>query len=138
MTQVSLTTSYDICAAHKLWNPAWDEAKNRTTFGHCADLHGHQYKLEITISGEIGKETGMLLNGYDMDHIVKEIIVKRIDHKYLNEDVPFFKNHLPTAEWIAAWVFGELKGAFPKNCALKRVRVYETPSLYAEYPVTPL
>lgn len=132
--QVNLTTSYDVCAAHKLWNSAWDEKKNREIFGHCADLHGHQYKLEITITGKIVPDTGMILNGYEIDRIVKEIILKEIDHKYLNEDVPFFKKTLPTAEWIAAWVFEKLEGAF-KNASLKRVRIYETPSLYAEYPL---
>ena len=132
---ISLTTSYDICAAHKLWNPSWDAAKNRAVFGPCADLHGHQYKLEITLTGLINGETGMVLNGYEVDRIVKEAVINQIDHKYLNNDVPFFKDTLPTAEWIAAWVFGELKGVFPKNCTLKRIRVYETPSLYAEYPV---
>ncbi|MDO8519804.1 MAG: 6-carboxytetrahydropterin synthase [Deltaproteobacteria bacterium] len=130
---IALTTSYDICAAHKLWNKAWDETKNRAAFGHCADLHGHQYKLEVTLTGEISPDTGMLLNGHEIDRIIRDKILTRMDHKYLNDDIPFFKEHQPTAEWIAVWVFEELKGAFQVNCRLVRIRVYETPSLYAEY-----
>ncbi len=131
--QISLSASYDICAAHQLRRSDWSEKKNRAVFGHCADLHGHQYKVEIILSGEINLDTGMLINGYNVDHIFRKKILEKIDHKYLNKDVPFFKKNLPTAEWIAAWVFGELKKAFPVGILLKRVRVYETPNLYAEF-----
>lgn len=130
---ISLTSSYDICAAHQLRRSDWNEKKNRAVFGHCADLHGHQYKVEITLVGEINPDTGMLINGYDVDQIFKKKIIEKIDHKYLNKDVSFFKKNLPTAEWIVVWVFGELKKAFPVGIILKQVRVYETPNLYAEF-----
>ena len=130
---ISLTASYDICAAHQLNRTDWDAQKNRAAFGHCADLHGHQYKLEVTLEGEIPAETGMIINGYEVDRIVREKIMSRIDHKFLNKDIPFFSEKLPTAEWIAVWAFGELKNAFPSACRLAKVRIYETPNLYAEY-----
>lgn len=130
---MELTTAYDVCAAHRLFNPKWDEKRNREVFGHCADLHGHQYRLEITIVGTVSADSGMLLNAYKMERVVKEKIVSRIDHTYLNEAVPFFHEKLPTSEWIASWVFSELKEAFPSGCTLKKVRVYETPSLYVDF-----
>lgn len=132
-TQILLSASYDICAAHRLHRQNWSEKKNRAIYGHCADLHGHQYKVEIVLQGEINIDTGMLINGHDIDKIFKKKIMSQIDHKYLNKDIPFFKKHLPTAEWIAYWVFEELKRACPAGCQLKKVRVYETPNLYAEY-----
>ncbi|MBI2339223.1 MAG: 6-carboxytetrahydropterin synthase [Deltaproteobacteria bacterium] len=88
---LSLTASYDICAAHQLNRPDWDSAKNRAAFGHCADLHGHQYKLEVTLEGDVPAETGMIINGYEIDRIVREKIMSRIDHKFLNKDIPFFQ-----------------------------------------------
>lgn len=75
----------------------------------------------------------MIINGYEVDRVVRERIMSRIDHKFLNKDIPFFQEKLPTAEWIAVWAFGELKNAFPPNCRLQKVRLYETPNLYAEY-----
>ncbi len=130
---IRLSGSYDICAAHQLYREDWTADKNKEVFGHCANVHGHQYRLEIIVEGSIHPETGMLINGYDMDGIVKECIMNRIDHKFLNKDEPFFADHLPTAEWIAVWAFQTLKPAFPKHVKLARVRIYETPSLYAEY-----
>lgn len=132
--QATLTCSYDLCAAHKLFNPSWDEGKNRAVYGKCADLHGHQYRIEIALTGLIPPDTGMLINGFEVDRIVGEKILQKADHKYLNDDIAFFQKHPPTAEWIAVWIFDEIKNAFPSGVALKRVKVYETPSLCAEYP----
>lgn len=130
---IQLSSSYDICAAHKLYRSDWNEKKNRDVFGHCCDLHGHQYKFVIVLEGKINSETGMLINGYETDRIVQEKLLSQVDHKYLNDDISFFKDKLPTAEWIAYWAFHELKDAFPSHVKLKSVRIYETPELYASY-----
>lgn len=130
---IELVCSYDFCSAHKLARDDWNEAQNRSVFGKCATLHGHTYRLEVVLEGKIPGDSGMLINGFDADRIVREKIVQKADHQYLNEAIPFFKTHLPTAEWIAFWVFEELKEAFPAGCSLKKIRVFETPTLYAEY-----
>ena len=130
--RATLTTSYAICAAHRLYHPHWSEEKNRQVFGPCADLHGHQYRFEISVAGTVDPDSGMILNAFEMENIVREKVVSQVDHKYLNEAVPFFREKLPTSEWIACWVFQELKKAFPAGCELKQVRVYETPSLFAD------
>lgn len=133
MPQLNLTTKYTVYAAHQLKKKSWSEAKNKKVFGNCSSVHGHEYKIEISVTGVFSEETGMIINGYDLDKIVKKKIFSQMDHKYLNTDIPFFKTHLPTAEWISIWVFQELKNAFPKNVTLKKVRIYETGDLYAEY-----
>lgn len=130
---IELTCSYDISAAHKLFNPSWDKDKNEKVYGKCAGTHGHQYRLEITIAGSIPKDSGMVINSFEVDRIVGEKIVRKMDHKYLNEDIEFFRDKVPTAEWISVWIFNELKNSFPKECNLKKVRVTENPTLYAEY-----
>lgn len=129
---VQLSASYEICAAHKLFNEQWSVSKNREVYGKCADLHGHQYRLEVTVDGEL-PESGMLINGFEIDRLVLTHVLQKIDHKYLNGDIPFFKDYPPTIEWIAVWVYRELKGVFPDGCRIKRIRVYETPDLFADY-----
>lgn len=133
MKNIKLTCSYDICASHQLRRSDWSDEKNREIFGQCARLHGHQYRLEITLEGPISEETGMLINGYEVDRVVQEKILAVMDHHHLNDDIPFFKDHLPTAEWIAVWAFRELKASFPEGVALGAVRIYETPQLFSEY-----
>ncbi|EKD52443.1 MAG: hypothetical protein ACD_62C00020G0004 [uncultured bacterium] len=130
---VDLICSYSFCAAHRLWNEHWTKKKNDQFFGSCAHVHGHQYKIEVLLSGNINKDTGMLINGYDVDAIVKKYLQDECDHKFLNDDVLFFKKHPPTAEWIAVWLFHGLRAKFPKGVTLKKVRVYETPELAVEY-----
>ncbi len=131
--KILLTCSYDLCSAHKLSNPSWEDGKNRAVYGKCADLHGHQYKIEVSLTGLIPSDTGMLINGFEVDRIMGEKIIKQADHKYLNDDIPFFATHPPTAEWMAVWVFNEIKNAFPAGVTLDKVRIYETPHLFAEY-----
>jgi 6-pyruvoyltetrahydropterin/6-carboxytetrahydropterin synthase len=133
---VKLVSSYAICAGHRLSRSDWSEEKNRQVFGKCTNNHGHQYNIEVHIQGPVNAESGMLINGFDVDEIVRPIIFGQLDHKFLNDDVAFFKERQPTAEWIACYVFNEIKDRFPKPVQLTRVRVRETPELYAEYPAT--
>lgn len=130
---ITLISSFDICAGHRLYREDWSKEKNHQVFGHCANNHGHQYKLELHLEGEISQETGMLINGYDVEAIVQPFLKENFDHKFLNDDVDFFKEHQPTAEWIACWVFHQLKNHFPAHVKLKKVCLYETPNLAAVY-----
>ncbi|MBX7147641.1 6-carboxytetrahydropterin synthase [bacterium] len=131
---ILLICSYEICAGHRLYRDDWSLQKNQQVYGKCANTHGHQYKMELTLEGPISTETGMLLNAHDVEALVRPFIDQYFDHKYLNDDVPFFKTHQPTAEWICVWVFDELKNKFPKPATLKKVRIYETHDIAAQYP----
>ncbi|MFH1355972.1 MAG: 6-carboxytetrahydropterin synthase [bacterium] len=133
MQTVKLICTYNICAAHKLSRDDWDEEKNKKVFGRCSSVHGHQYRIDIELVGGIDSETGMLINGYDVDDIVKRFLEEKVDHKFFNDDIAFFKTHQPTAEWISVWLFEELKALFPAHVDLSKVRVYETPELAVEY-----
>lgn len=133
MTEISLVCAYEICAAHKLSRPEWTQEQNEKVYGKCAHVHGHQYRLELLLNGEI-QETGMLINEFDAEEIVMPFLNNKFDHKYLNEDDAFFKDNPPTAEWIAVWVYRELNELFPKHVTLKQVKVYETPTLAAVFP----
>lgn len=131
---VNLICSHQICAAHQLIRADWSEAKNREVYGKCAQIHGHQYTLQLILTGELDDETGMLINAFDVEKIMKPFIERFFDHKFLNKDVPFFHEKQPTAEWIAIWVYQELQNKFPPHVTLKKVRIYEMPELAVEYP----
>lgn len=132
--KIHLISSFDICAGHRLYRTDWSADKNREIFGHCANNHGHQYRIDLFLGGEISAETGMLINGYDVGKIVKPFLTENFDHKFLNDDVAFFTDHQPTAEWIAVWLFTELTKLFPPHVQLSKVRLFETPNLAVEYP----
>ena len=132
--KVNLISIYQVIAGHELKRPDWTIEKNREVFGKCANPHGHDYKIELHLTGHVHPETGLLINGYDVDAIVAPFFTAHFDHKFLNTDVDFFKTHQPTAEWIAVWIFDSFKTIFPDHVQLQKVRVYETANLAVDYP----
>ncbi len=122
-------------AAHRLHNPHWSEEKNRDVFGLCnsPNYHGHNYELEVRVAGEVDPETGMLIDLKKLKDLIYEHVEKRFDHKNLNLDVPEFCNLNPTAENICYTIWNILRQQLPDRYEL-RVRLYETPRNYVEYP----
>lgn len=94
-------------AGHRIYNPAYDDKKNLEIFGPCANPngHGHNYTLEVHVSGPVDGETGMILNLKELKKIIEEEIITRVDHKNLNIDVDFMKGIIPTTENLARKVF---------------------------------
>jgi len=123
-------------ASHRYYNPAWSEGKNREVFGPSSSPfgHGHNYEVEVTVAGEVDPETGMVLNLREIDEILQEEVISRLDFRHLNEELPEFKNRQPTTENIAISIWERLVPRLRKRGSrLYRVRVYESPDLYAEY-----
>ncbi|MBF0103750.1 MAG: 6-carboxytetrahydropterin synthase [Deltaproteobacteria bacterium] len=135
MSHTRLICRYPFCAAHRLWRSDWSEETNKKHFGRCTGIHGHDYRIEVHLTGDVSRETGMLINGFAVDEIVGTFISKHLDHKYLNQDIPFFSDHLPTAEMIAFWVYSSLKASFPSHVTLEKIVIFETPDLIVEYSV---
>ncbi len=125
-------------AAHRLHNPKWTDEKNRTVFGLCnnPNYHGHNYELEVQITGEIDPETGYVYDLGKLSDIIKMHVENRFDHKNLNLDCAEFKNLNPTAENIVVVIWQILRGQIEENFDVK-VRLYETPRNFVEYPTTP-
>lgn len=123
-------------AAHRLHNPKWTDEKNRAVFGLCnnPNYHGHNYELEVQITGEIDPETGYVYDLGKLSDIIKTHIENRFDHKNLNLDCAEFKDLNPTAENIVVVIWQILRGQIEKNFDVK-VRLYETPRNFVEYPV---
>jgi 6-pyruvoyltetrahydropterin/6-carboxytetrahydropterin synthase len=114
-------------AAHRLYNKNWSFEKNESVFGKCnnPNFHGHNYKLEVWVTGPINPETGYVIDLGELKAIIKTEVEDRFDHKNLNEDTAEFKHLNPTAENISMVIYEILKNAIPQHLAL-RVRLYET------------
>lgn len=122
-------------AAHRLNNPNWSAEKNKNVFGLCNNdnYHGHNYDMEVCISGEIDEETGYLIDLKIVKDIIKNDIEKRFDHKNLNLDTEEFKNLNPTAENICIVIWKILTEKLDDKYDVA-VRLYETPRNFVEYP----
>ena len=121
-------------AAHRLYRPDWDDQKNNDVFGKCnnPNFHGHNYALEVGITGEIDPETGYLIDIKKLKTIMKEEVEDYLDHKNLNLDVPEFKVINPTMENIAILIWNKLRDKLEDDFKIS-VTLYETPRNYAVY-----
>jgi 6-pyruvoyltetrahydropterin/6-carboxytetrahydropterin synthase len=121
-------------AAHRLHNPNWDDKKNEEVFGLCNNIyyHGHNYELEVRLTGEVNPETGYVFDLGILASIIKTNVEDRLDHKNLNLQVPEFKNLIPSAEHIAYVIYQWLKVEIPSHLDLG-VKIWETPRNCVEY-----
>jgi 6-pyruvoyltetrahydropterin/6-carboxytetrahydropterin synthase len=127
--KVSLTRRYRFAASHRLHTPRLSEEENQRVYGKCSNPygHGHNYFVEVTVSGPVNTETGMIANLGQMDPFVQAHVLEAFDQKYLNEHVPEFaaeESLVPTTENLCYVIFDRLK-KFPA-ARLERVRIEET------------
>ena len=123
-------------AAHRLYNPEWDDAANENYFGKCAlpNYHGHNYELEVKVVGEPDPKTGYVMDLKKLSDLVEAQVLERFDHKNLNLDTEEFKHLNPTAENIVIVIYDLLRPHIDAAMDLQ-VRLYETPRNFVEYPV---
>jgi len=121
-----LTRRYMFSASHRLQCDALSEAQNRATYGKCNNPHGHghNYFLEVTVSGQVDPATGMVCNLVDIDECVNREILDRFDHSNLNY-LPEFAGDVPTTEVLSVRIFDILKQTF-RPAHLEKVRIEET------------
>ena len=122
-------------AAHRLYRPDWSDEQNEAIFGLCSNpnYHGHNYELEVKVMGETDPETGFLIDLKILKDIIYEEVELRFDHKNLNLDTKEFRNLNPTAENICFVIWELLRNRLDDKYDLK-VRLYETPRNFVEYP----
>jgi 6-pyruvoyltetrahydropterin/6-carboxytetrahydropterin synthase len=133
VVKTELGRRYHFAASHRLHNPALSEEENYRLYGKCNNPygHGHNYTLEVLVSGEVDPATGMIANLADLDGFVGREVLEPFDHKSLNEDVVAFRSVVPTTENLCIEIFRRLK-PFP-NAKLERIRVQETSNNSFEY-----
>jgi 6-pyruvoyltetrahydropterin/6-carboxytetrahydropterin synthase len=131
--QVELGRRYRFSASHRLHNSALSAEENAKVYGKCNNPygHGHNYVLEVRVSGEIDPVTGMIANLADLDSFVARAVLDDVDHKSLNEDVEAFHETVPTTENLCKEIFRRLR-AFP-GAQLESVRIQETANNSFEY-----
>jgi 6-pyruvoyltetrahydropterin/6-carboxytetrahydropterin synthase len=132
MPPVLLTKRIEFAASHRYLKPEWDEEKNRAVFGPCynAPGHGHNYLLEVTVSGEIDPKTGMVVNLFDLKQVLLAVI-EEFDHKNLNLDMPYFNDRIPTSENLARVLWTKL-APHRDIGTLHAIRLYEDEDLFAD------
>lgn len=125
--KVSVYRKAHFNAAHRLHNPNWNDEKNTEVFGKCnmPNYHGHNYVMEVKVTGEIDPDTGYVIDLGILKGIIEEEILDRYDHRNLNLDIPEFKNVNPTAENIAVEIFNRLRKRLDDSFSLG-LRLYET------------
>ncbi|MBT4434902.1 6-carboxytetrahydropterin synthase [bacterium] len=131
---ISVTRRSHFNAAHRLHNSDWTDEKNAEFYGACnnKNFHGHNYDLEVTITGEMNSESGYLIDMKELSDLIYHEIELRFDHKNLNLDTIEFKNLIPTAENISIVIWKILRTKIDKTFILK-IRLYETPRNFVEY-----
>ena len=121
-------------AAHRLHNPAWDDAENQRVFGKCnnPNYHGHNYNLTVRLTGLIDPETGYVYDLKRLSDLIKQEVLNRYDHRNLNLDTEDFRTLNPTAENIAVVIWQRLRPHLDAALALS-VTLYETDRNFVEY-----
>ena len=132
--QVTISRKAHFNAAHRLFNPNWDDDKNLTVFGKCSNpnFHGHNYEMIVSIIGEINPETGFVMNLDDLKTIIFSEVEEYLDHKNLNVEIDEFKNLNPTVENISVVIWNRIRAKLDAKLKLK-ITLYETPRNFVEY-----
>ncbi len=130
---VRLTRRYGFAASHRLHSRALSDEENRRTYGKCNNPHGHghNYEIEITVRGEVNRVTGRLVELGRLDRIAEEQILRPLRYRNLNEEVPVFRELVPTTENLAAELDRRLRSAWPEvfpegGPVLEKLRILET------------
>ncbi len=131
--KVSVFRKAHFNAAHRLENQSWSDEKNRKVFDKCnlPNYHGHNYVLEVKLTGEVDQDTGYVMDLGILKGIISKEVTDKFDHKNLNLDVPEFKHLNPTAENIAIVIFKILRGCIDEQLVLG-IRLYETERNFVE------
>ncbi|MDA1190877.1 MAG: 6-carboxytetrahydropterin synthase [Candidatus Poribacteria bacterium] len=136
MPTVYLSKAYEFSASHRLHEPSLSDAENLDLFGKCNNPngHGHNYRVEVTVAGELDRRSGMITDLGSLDALVGKEVLERFDYKFINQDVPEFRDLNPTSENVVQFIYETLAPHFAKSPErLHRVRLYETHKSWFDY-----
>jgi 6-pyruvoyltetrahydropterin/6-carboxytetrahydropterin synthase len=135
--KIRLERRYRFSASHLYRRPEWTEEENRRRFGKCANLpgHGHNYRLFVTVEGEVDPRTGFIVDLGALDGLVAARVIDRLDHQHLNAALPEFAEGagIPSSENLVRWIHERLAGELPEGAGLVRIRLEEDEDLAAEW-----
>ena len=128
-----LTKQFKFCAAHKYWNDKWDDDKNYQVFGDDVKVHGHNYVLDVTITGEIDPDSGFIVDIQDIKTIVSENVIKVLDHSQIEKDIKWFDGKQPSTENLVLFIWEQISSKIKKPAKLYKIKLRETPTIFTEY-----
>jgi 6-pyruvoyltetrahydropterin/6-carboxytetrahydropterin synthase len=131
--KISLTRRYRFAASHRLHSERLSAEENERAYGKCNNPygHGHNYTVEITLTGPVDAATGMIANLGELDPFVQREAIEPFDQRYLNEEIPEFQGKVPSTENICREIYRRLSKF--SGARLERVRVEETSKNSAEF-----
>ena len=132
MSNPIITKKYHFCASHKYGNSNWSEEKNYEVFGKDYNNHGHNYILEVSVTGPIDPDSGWLVNLQKLGQVVKKNVVNILDHSQIEKDIDWFKGKQPSSENILLWAWEEIAPRMEQGI-LHRLRLVEPHSIYTDY-----
>ena len=134
MPQVTITRRLLFNAAHRVHNPALSDAENQRLFGKCnnPNWHGHNYTLDVSVTGPIDERTGYVIDLSVLKGIVEREVISKVDHRNFNLEVDFMQDVIPTTENIILQMWRVLQPAIAP-ARLSRLVLWETPNNYVEY-----
>ncbi|MBT6870240.1 MAG: 6-carboxytetrahydropterin synthase [Candidatus Marinimicrobia bacterium] len=128
-----LTKQYKFCAAHRYWNPNWSDDKNYEIFGEDVRIHGHNYILDITLSGPIDENSGFICNLFELNELVQSHVLDVMDHSQIQLDIPWFELKQPSTENMVVFIWEQIESKIPRPANLYSIKLRETPTIFTEY-----
>ena len=128
-----ITKQYKFCAAHKYFNPKWDDRKNYSVFGEDVRLHGHNYELDITIGGPINKDSGFIIDIMTLNNLMDEFVIRKLDHSQVEKDIDWFRGKQPSTENLVIYIWNQIVDKISNPAYLHCIKLRETPTIYTEY-----
>ena len=132
MSNPYLTKVFHFNAAHQYGHSDWTDEKNWEVFGPDSKIHGHNYMLEVMVTGDIVDDTGFLVDLGNLKKIVKKNVIDILDHSLFNVEVKFFKDRQPSSENLVIFIWNQIQSEL-KGAKLHRIRLHETPTIFTDY-----
>lgn len=132
MSNPYLTKVFHFNAAHQYGHSDWTDEKNWEVFGPDSKIHGHNYTLEVMVTGNIVEDTGFLVDLGHLKKIVKKNVIDILDHSLFNVEVEWFKDRQPSSENLVIFIWNQIQSEL-KSAKLHRIRLHETPTIFTDY-----
>ena len=132
MSKPFLTKVFHFNAAHQYGHEDWSDEKNWEVFGPDSKIHGHNYTLEVMVTGSIVEETGFIVDLGHVKKIVNKYVIDILDHSLFDKEVDWFKNRQPSSENLVIFIWNQIEPHL-KGAMLHRIRLHETPTIFTDY-----
>ena len=128
-----ITKQFKFCAAHKYWNDKWSHDENYEVFGDDIKVHGHNYVLDVTITGPMNQDSGFIFDIQKLKDIVEKYVLDTLDHSQIQEDIKWFKNKQPSTENLVLFIWESIASHIENPALLYKIKLRETPTIFTEY-----